>query len=68
MGSKSQGGSRVQYPASWQKQENVYGTHGVQFTRVNADRDNVLIDVLTEPDLYTYFPTYITHCEENLET
>jgi hypothetical protein len=46
----------------------VYGTHGVQFTRVNADRDNVLIDVLTEPDLYTYFPTYITHCEENLET
>jgi hypothetical protein len=41
----------VQYPSSWQKQENVYGSHGVQFTPVASDRDNVLIDVLTKPNL-----------------
>lgn len=41
----------VQYPANWQKQENVYGTHGVQFSPTATDRDNVLIDVLTQPGL-----------------
>jgi hypothetical protein len=31
------------------KQDNVYGTHGVQFSPNPAVRDNVLIDVVQQP-------------------
>jgi hypothetical protein len=42
-------GFTVSYPASWNKQDNVYGTHGVQLSPNLATRDNVLIDVVQQP-------------------
>jgi len=42
-------GFSVSYPASWVKQDNVYGTHGVQFSPNPTTRDNVLIDVTQQP-------------------
>jgi hypothetical protein len=42
-------GFTVSYPASWNKQDNVYGTHGVQLSPNLAARDNVLIDVVQQP-------------------
>jgi hypothetical protein len=50
-------GFSVNYPAGWNKQDNVYGTHGVQFSPNPTTRDNVLIDVVQQPysnlDLWT---------------
>lgn len=42
-------GFTLSYPASWNKEDNVYGTHGVQFSPDLATRDNVLIDVVQQP-------------------
>ena len=42
-------GFTVSYPASWNKQDNVYGTHGVQLSPNLAARDNVLLDVVQQP-------------------
>ena len=39
----------VSYPSNWFKEDNVYGTHGVQFSPNPTTRDNVLIDVVQEP-------------------